>query len=473
MAKQVVCLSQGVADPAAKRALRALEQAINEALATISDLRADVEVLEDGGAGVPSTRAINTTAPLSGGGDLSADRTISIAPYAGGAPGAVPTGAGSTTKYLREDGTWAVPPDTNTGEANTASNAGSGAGVYKTKSGVDLVLRSLVSGSSDLTIAQGTNEITFTVGAIEAGGLFGDGSDGDVTLGAGSTTLTRDMFYDNLEIPSGSHLNTAGFRVFVRGTLTLAGTIGRFGNNGAVGSGGSAAAGGAALSGGCLPVSGSGGSGGAGSSLGVTGGGTMNQCPRGFSAAAAPGGTHPGGGAAGNPGTAGGAGHGGGGGAGSNNAGSAGFAGGAGTTLTLAAATMGDVRAYGQIVQGRGINNTAFTCASGGGGGGGGQTGGGGGGGGGGAWVVVSARLVDDQGGSVVATGGNGGNATGNGGGGGGGGGGVIGFVLGSGSFPTLNVSGGTGGTGGGTAPGGGAGGAGGAGITIQYRVNN
>ena len=64
---------------------------------------------------VPTSRAISTSAPLSGGGDLSADRTIEVADFiASGAihargtvpdPGAVP----GTSKFLREDATWAAP----------------------------------------------------------------------------------------------------------------------------------------------------------------------------------------------------------------------------------------------------------------------------------------------------------------------------------------------------------------------------
>jgi hypothetical protein len=53
--------------------------------------------------------------------------------------------------------------------------------------------------------------------------IFGTGADGDVTIAAGTTTLTRDMQYNNLVV--NGTLSTAGFRVFIRGTLTGAGTI--------------------------------------------------------------------------------------------------------------------------------------------------------------------------------------------------------------------------------------------------------
>lgn len=46
---------------------------------------------------------------------------------------------------------------------------------------------------------------------------FGDGSDGNVTIST-PTTLTRDMYYDNLTV--NDVLTTANFRIFVRGTLT-------------------------------------------------------------------------------------------------------------------------------------------------------------------------------------------------------------------------------------------------------------
>lgn len=50
--------------------------------------------------------------------------------------------------------------------------------------------------------------------------MFGDGTDGDVTI-SGSVTLTRDMHYNNLTISAGAALETAGFRIHVKGTLDL------------------------------------------------------------------------------------------------------------------------------------------------------------------------------------------------------------------------------------------------------------
>lgn len=67
---------------------------------------------------VPSTRLVSTNAPLTGGGDLSADRTLDIDDFtgdsgAGGANGAVPApaaGDAAAGKFLKANGTWAVPP---------------------------------------------------------------------------------------------------------------------------------------------------------------------------------------------------------------------------------------------------------------------------------------------------------------------------------------------------------------------------
>ena len=62
--------------------------------------------------------------------------------------------------------------------------------------------------------------------------IYGFGQDGDVTL-TSNTTLSRDMYYNDLTINSGVTLDTNGYRVFVRGTLAFADStskIGRFSN---------------------------------------------------------------------------------------------------------------------------------------------------------------------------------------------------------------------------------------------------
>jgi hypothetical protein len=54
---------------------------------------------------------------------------------------------------------------------------------------------------------------------------YGSGQDGTVVI-ASNISLTRDMYYSNLTINSGSHLNTNGFKVFVKNKLTVNGSIG-------------------------------------------------------------------------------------------------------------------------------------------------------------------------------------------------------------------------------------------------------
>lgn len=62
--------------------------------------------------------------------------------------------------------------------------------------------------------------------------VYGFGQDGNVTLAA-NTTLSRDMYYNDLTINSGVTLDTNGYKVFVKGTLTFTDStsrIGRFSN---------------------------------------------------------------------------------------------------------------------------------------------------------------------------------------------------------------------------------------------------
>jgi hypothetical protein len=55
--------------------------------------------------------------------------------------------------------------------------------------------------------------------------VYGTGSDGNTVI-ASNTSLSRDMYYNNLTVNNGVHLNTNGYRVFVKGSLTLDGNIG-------------------------------------------------------------------------------------------------------------------------------------------------------------------------------------------------------------------------------------------------------
>lgn len=53
--------------------------------------------------------------------------------------------------------------------------------------------------------------------------IYGSGKDGNYTASV-NISLTRDMYYNNLTINPGIHINTAGYRVFVRNILLFNGS---------------------------------------------------------------------------------------------------------------------------------------------------------------------------------------------------------------------------------------------------------
>ena len=75
---------------------------------------------------VPTNRTISTTAPLAGGGDLSANRTFAINDFAGSVAGAVPPSLGGVVTFLRADGAWATPPTFGAAAVGYAPASGGG-----------------------------------------------------------------------------------------------------------------------------------------------------------------------------------------------------------------------------------------------------------------------------------------------------------------------------------------------------------
>lgn len=267
-------------------------------------------------------------------------------------------------------------------------------------------------------------------------GWFGHGIDGDLTV-TGTTTLTRDTFYNNLTISATGVVKPAGWRLHVLGTLTIesGGTINDDGTSNTTSN---------PLTGlgsrGALNAASGGGSAGGNASVGSAGG-ANSVCSPNTSFVL------PNGGAGGNAGA---------------NAGGAG-----GVATTYNAQTSLNVPwlcLTAGFAFGRGSSANVYNGGAGGGGGAsatGGTFGGGGGVGGGGVWVA--AKTINNAG-RISANGGNGANASGGAGNAGGGGGGGGGYAIviyqsttGSG-VGTVQANAGTGGTGLGTGANGAAG---------------
>jgi hypothetical protein len=292
---------------------------------------------------------------------------------------------------------------------------------------------------------------------------FGDGSDGDVTINS-ATTLTRDMYYNNLTITSGGTIRTQGYRVHVAGILDItAAPISSFTHNTVTGvaqaggnaSGATPGTAGATSDAGAINAA-SGAAGGSGvsnsPSPGSTGGSqaiTTSVFPYGVYSGAV--------GGAGSAGTGG---------------------GGAGGTQTLPTLTFGARRAWidwTPLAAGKLLTSAGGAGGGGGGGSTGGTSGAGGGGGAGCYGLTIYANTINRGAGTATSfinmiggAGGNGaaGTSAGHGGGGGGGQGGfvyiVYGQLTGTSKAAAIKTTGGTGGNAGGSATGG-AGGSSGA----------
>lgn len=128
------------------------------------------------------------------------------------------------------------------------------------------------TGSPTVTITQ-TGVLTATGATINGSSItfeaiFGDGSDGDVTINA-DTSLSSDMYYNNLTVNSTKNLTCNGYRIFVKNTLTNNGTIKANGNSGTNASGTTLGNGGGATPTGSILGGVAGGNGSGGGSVGV------------------------------------------------------------------------------------------------------------------------------------------------------------------------------------------------------------
>lgn len=243
---------------------------------------------------------------------------------------------------------------------------------------------------------------------------LGNGYDTDFVYVPGSHLMTRNQYFNNCTVDAGATVNTGGYAIFCRGTLTVNGLIHR---NGPTASG-SSGAGGATSA-----YTGASGAGQGGTSAAGAAGGARTASIGASS------------------------------GSGGSGSGGSGGAVGAASPPTGADGSIHLASTVRCAVLARTPGNTPYTGGGGGGGGGGnGSASGGGGGGGGGVVLIVAGSLAGT--GTIAAKGGNGGpgQSTDCGGGGGGGGGAIL-LVTDSDATSTtvtLDVSGGTGGASGG-----------------------
>lgn len=86
----------------------------------------------------------------------------------------------------------------------------------------NITLSPSTGGSITLTVPNnGVNDTLALQSDVVSTAFFGDGSDGNVTISSGATTLSRDMFYNNLTISGTGVLITNGYRVFVKGIFDV------------------------------------------------------------------------------------------------------------------------------------------------------------------------------------------------------------------------------------------------------------
>lgn len=375
-------------------------------------------------------------------------------------------GGGVTNLTLDDDGI------TNAKLRNSAGLSVIGRGANSTGDPADIV----AANDGDVLRRSGT---TLAFGPLSTAGLqgiaasFSNGQDGNLTISSGTTTLTRDMYYDTVTISGTARIDPAGWTIYAKVidlTNAPAGAISRTSNAGNNATNQTGATGGASQS----TQTAGGGQAGTPGGGGGSGAGTNSAAPTALSGNGGIGGA---GGAAGN---------------GSSGSGAAG-----GASTTPTPQRVGTLRAP-CFFQSGGATwqpTTPFGGSGGRGGAGasgnGANAGGGGGGGGqGGANVVIYADEIivgpSTAAGAISGKGGRGGNGangqgaanTGGGGGAGGGGGGWGYFVFGKVTGTASNVidfSGGDGGNGGTATTGGtnGTGGVGGDGGNVELFVGS
>jgi hypothetical protein len=131
--------------------------------------------------------------------------------------GVTSTQPGTINQWVTAAG---VAADSATLLINSAAGADSRVVPYSASQPVNLVFASPVSGGAGAPSFRTLAAADVPPSTIPVPIFFGDGHDGNVTVST-TVTLVRDMYYNNLTINSGGVIQTAGFKIFVAGTLTF------------------------------------------------------------------------------------------------------------------------------------------------------------------------------------------------------------------------------------------------------------